>query len=259
MAEPADRVIGHGLLRAASKAGNLCFAGLVAGSSALMHSWALLGVSVAGYATLVAWDLSRLGFWKRVLKDLRGRPPSLPDPDLFADLGARHFVNRLYLARTELRRVLDGSDGPVPGPIAAQLEALPEVERRALALVGRLEQLGRYLADKNLRTLRNDLERLRRAAEATSNERLRHEYRKAQVTVEGEVAALEEIAGARDLVTARLETLCGSLEMFPCEIVRLRTIDADSREHADPGFDPGALRAAAEPLWARLAPDDGGS
>jgi hypothetical protein len=257
MAEHADRVIGHGLLRAATKAGNVCFAGLVAGSSALLHSWALFGVSMAGYATLVALDLTRLGFWKRVLEDLRTRPPSLPDPDLFADLGARHFVNRLYLARTELRRVLD-SGAVVAGPLHGQLQAVPEVERRALALIDRMERLGRYLADKNLRSLRNDVDRLRKAREATSDERLRFEYGRAQATLRGELAALEEIAAAKDLLTARLETLTGSLELFPCEIVRQRTHDADSRDGEDPAFDLRSLGAGSDALWARLIPDEGG-
>jgi hypothetical protein len=216
---------------------------------------------MAGYATLVAWDLTRLGFWKRVLKDLRSRPPALPDPDLYADLAARHFINRLYLARTELRRVLEAGDGATPAPIVVQLEALPEVERRALALVGRLEQLGRYLADKNVRSLRNDVERLRRAGDATSIDRLRLEYRKAQSTLQAELSAIEEIAAAKDLLVARLETLTGSLEMFPCEIVRRRTVEADSREHEneEPSFDPRAINAGSDFLisFGRLTSDEG--
>jgi hypothetical protein len=254
MSEEAERVIGHGVLRAATKAGNLSFAGLVGSSSVLLHSWTLLGMSVVGYAALVAWDLSRLGFWKRVLKDLRTRPPSLPDPDLYADLGARHFVNRLYLARSELRRVLDAGDGAVPPAVAGQLEHLPEVERRALGLIGRLEQLGRYLAEKNVRSLRTDLDRLRRAGETTSNERLRHEYDRAQATVQGELTALEELAMSRDLLMARLETITGALELFPCQIVRLRTLEVEGRAEEEPTFDPRSIGTSAEVLniWGKV-------
>ncbi len=60
------------------------------------------------------------------------------------------------------------------------------------------------------------------------------------------MTALEEIGAAKDLVTARLETLTGALEMFPCEIVRLRTMEAESREHEEPHFDPRALAAEGE-------------
>jgi hypothetical protein len=242
------QVLGHGLFRAATKGLNLCFAGLVATSSVLLHSWPLFGASVVGYATLVAWDLTRLGFWSRVLKDLRTRPPALPDSELFTDSGARHFLNRLYQARSELKRVIlaSGSAARValPARITAQLEALPEVEKRALALIARLEDLSRYLADKNLRGLRNELDRLRRAAENTSSPRLRAEYERAQFALRGELAALEEIGSARDLLMAKLETVTGALEMFPCEIVRLRVLEAEVREHTeDAPFDPRAIVA----------------
>jgi hypothetical protein len=254
MGAETQQILGHGLFRAATKALNLCFAGLVATSSVVMHSWPLFGASVVGYATLVAWDLTRLGFWTRVLKDLRTRPPALPDSELFTDTGARHFLNRLHQARGELRRVIGGMRGAVPARIMAQLETLPEVEKRALALIARLEELSRYLADKNVRGLRNEVERLRRVSENTTSARLRNEYEKAQFALRGELAALEEIAGAKDLLMAKLETLTGALEMFPCEIVRLRVMEADVREHAEETpFDPRTIVADAHTLQGVIA------
>jgi hypothetical protein len=254
MAGETQQVLGHGLFRAATKALNLCFAGIVATSSVVMHSWPLFGASVVGYATLVAWDLTRLGFWTKVLKDLRTRPPALPDGELFTDTGARHFINRMHQARSELRRVVGGMKGTIPARILAQLEALPEVEKRALALIARLEELSRYLSDKNMRGLRNEVERLRRAAENTTSPRLRAEYERAQVALRSELSALEEIAGAKDLLMAKLETVTGALEMFPCEIVRLRVIEADVREHTeDAPFDPRSILADTETLQSVMA------
>lgn len=254
MGGETQQVLGHGLFRAATRAMNLCFAGIVATTSVVMQSWPLFGASMVGYATLVAWDLTRLGFWTKVLKDLRTRPPALPDGELFTDTGARHFLNRLHQARAELRRVVGGMKGAVPPRVVAQLEALPEVEKRALGLIARLEELSRYLSDKNLRGLRNEMERLRRAAENTANPRLRVEYEKAQFALRGELSALEEISAARDLLMAKLETMAGALEMFPCEIVRLRVIEADVREHAeDAPFDPRAILADTETLQRVMA------
>ena len=195
MAAKTRELFGHGLFRAATKALNLCFAGFVATSSVVMHSWPLFGASVVGYATLVAWDLTRLGFWTRVLKDLRARPPALPEADLFNDVGARHFLNRLHQARAEVKRVTLGKTA-IPRQILAQLEALPELEKRAMALIARLEELSRYLSDKNLRGLRNELDRLRRASENSPSLRLRGEYERAQYALRGELTALEEISSA---------------------------------------------------------------
>jgi hypothetical protein len=254
MGAEREQLMGHGLFRAATRAINLCFAGVVATGSVVMHSWPLFGASVMGYATLVVWDLTRLGFWTRVLKDLRTRPPSLPDGEMFSDMAARHFLNRLHQARSELRRVVGGRRGDMPARIAAQLDTLPEVEKRALALIARLEELSRYLSDKNLRGLRNEVDRMRRSAENTTSGRLRVEYEKAGYTLRGELAALEELAGAKDLLMARLETVVGALEMFPCEIVRLRVMEADVREHAEePPFDPRAIVADTHVLQGVVA------
>ena len=89
------------------------------------------------------------------------------------DPSARHFINRLHLARLELRRVLQGQRGEPPKRLVAQLEALPAVEQRAVNLIDRLEDLSRYLGDKNVRGLRNEVERMRRASENTPDPRLR--------------------------------------------------------------------------------------
>jgi hypothetical protein len=253
MAADTRELFGHGVFRAATKALNLCFAGFVATSSVVMHSWPLFGASVVGYATLVAWDLTRLGFWTRVLRDLRARPPALPEAELFNDVGARHFLNRLHQARAELKRVTT-SRGAMPRQVLAQMEALPELEKRALALIARMEELSRYLCDKNLRGLRNELDRLRRASENSPNARLRGEYERAQFALRGELTALEEIAGAKDLLMARLETMVGALEMFPCEIVRLRVIEADLRENTEETpFDPRVIIADTHTLQGVMA------
>jgi hypothetical protein len=253
MAADTRELFGHGLFRAATKALNLCFAGFVATSSVVLHSWPLFGASVVGYATLVAYDLTRLGFWTRVLRELRTRPPALPEAELFNDAGARHFLNRLHQTRAELKRVT-ANRAPIPHQVMAQLEALPDLENRAVAMVARVEELSRYLCDKNLRGLRNELDRLRRASENSPSMRLRGEYERAQFALRGELTALEEIAAAKDLLLARLETMVGALEMFPCEIVRLRVIEADLRDNADETpFDPRVIIADTHTLQGVMA------
>ena len=83
---------------------------------------------------------------------------------------------------------------------------------------------------------------------------LREEYERAQFALRGELAALEEIAAAKDLLLARLETMTGALEMFPCEIVRLRVTEADIREHTEgTPFDPRVIIADTQALQGVMA------
>jgi hypothetical protein len=246
---PGDRenVLGHGLFRAASRGINLCCAGALATAGVVFQSWTVFGMSIAGYTGMIVWDLSRLGFWKRVLKELRSRPPALPDPEAFADGSARHFVHRLHQARCELSRVLEQPRYPIPSRVGPLLEAIPDLEKRSIALVLRLEELSRYLSDKNVRAMQTDVERLRRCADTGGTPELRLEYRKAQFARQEEVAALGEIAAARELLLAKLETLAGTLEMFPCEVMRARVVDAGLRDQSDdPAFDPRLIAAEAE-------------
>jgi hypothetical protein len=105
-----------------------------------------------------------------------------------------------------------------------------------------------------MRGLRNELDRLRRASENTPSDRLRSEYERAQFALRGELTALEEIAAAKDLLMARLETVVGALEMFPCEIVRLRVIEADLQDNAEETpFDPRVIIADTHTLQGVMA------
>jgi len=223
-------VLGHGLLRAATRAANLCVAGTVATTSVILQSWPMCGVSVAGYATLIAWDLTRLGFWRNVLHEVRLRPPALPDPDAYVDSCARHFLHRLQHARAELQRVLQPRRRSPPTRLLSQLDGVPELEKRALDMVDRFEQMSRYLTDKNVRGLRTEVERLRRASESAASLPLRVEYDRAHHALSQELAALDEIAAAKELLLAKLETCAASLELLPCEIVRLQVVEDQLRD-----------------------------
>lgn len=241
-----ENVLGHGFLRAAGRGMNLCCAGVVATAGLVFQSWTIFGVSIAGYAGMIILDLSRLGFWKRVLDDLRSRPALLPDPEVFTDPAARQLAHRVHQARAELARVIDWPRAAFPARTTALLEVVPDMEKRAIGLLRRLEDLSRYLADKNLRGLAGDVERLRKAAEGGASVPLRLAYQKAHFARREEVQALEEITAAKDLILARLETVVGTLEMFPCEVMRARVADAGLRDQTeDAPFDPRLLTADA--------------
>jgi predicted nucleic acid-binding Zn-ribbon protein len=248
----ARAVFSHGVRKAVSGRLNLVLAGATATGAVVMQSWALFAASAVGYSALVAWDLTRVGFWKRIVQEIRHRPPALPDTTDLTDPAAKHFVSRIGAARTERREVLSRARD-LPPRLMGLLNSVAEAERRALDLVRRLEDVSGYLFDKNVHSLRADLKRVKAAAEQAKDPRTRAEYAKACRALERELEALDEIVRSRNLLVAKLEALTGTIEMLPCQIVRLRVLEADTREEADEEvLDVHQMLAEAEELEQEL-------
>lgn len=243
----ASLVVARGVAKAAKDRPSLWLTGVAATGSVVVQSWSLFAVSAAAYATLILWNMSRKVFWADLMKDLRCRAPALPDPADYNDSVARHFINRMSDARGELKRVLLRTRGTLAERLQSRVEVLAQMEARGLALVTRLEEISRYLADKSPYTLQTDVERLRRAAHLATDPRLKAEYTRARLALDEELGALREIMTTRDLVVAKLETIAATLEMFPCQVVRLTVLDADASDE-DGSCDPRALLTAPEDL-----------
>jgi hypothetical protein len=242
MKQNIGAVVSHGLVRAATKKMSLGLAGATATGALLFQSWELFAASMVGYCALVAWDLSRVGFWKQTLREVRRRPPEIPNALEFRDDVARDFIHRITASRAERCRVLEARQPALPERVTNQLETLVQIEARALALVGRMEDLSRFLSDKNLSGLRDDRLRLERAAETAPTGRLRSEYRKACLALDHELAAVDEIMAAREVLGAKLEVAVRTVEMFPAQVARLRAAEADSMdEPQELDLDPRSL------------------
>jgi hypothetical protein len=236
------RVVSHGLVRAATRRLSLCLAGVTATGALLLQSWEMLAASMMGYFALMTWDLSRASFWRQTLREVRRMPPELPNALDFRDDAARDFVHRITASRAERGRVLEQGEPSLPERVSNQLEALVQLEARALTLVGRVEELSRFLSEKNICGLRDDRVRLERATEVAATPRMRSEYRKACVAADEELAALHEILSARDFLGAKLEVAVRTLEMFPAQVARLRALEANSLEDPeDVDLDPRSL------------------
>jgi hypothetical protein len=251
----ASLVLARGVAKAAKDRPSLWLTGMAATGSVVVQSWTLFAVSAAAYTTVIVWNMTRKTFWSDLMRDLRRRPIALPDPAHFTDSVARHFINRMSDARVELKRVLGRTRGELTERLQSRIDLLGHMEERGLLLVRRLEEISRYLADKSPYTLQTDVERLRRATHLATDPRLKAEYNRARVALEEELAALREIMTTRDLVVARLETIGATLEMFPCQVVRLAVLEADDAEE-DVSCDPRALLAAPDDLANILRDSD---
>jgi hypothetical protein len=240
MSRNVGRVVSHGIVRAISKKLSLGLAGATATGALLLQSWEMFTASMVGYVALVAWDLGRASFWRQTLREVRRRPPELPNALDFRDDVARDFVHRMTSSRSERTRVME-VQADLPDRVGTQLEQLVQLEGRAIALVARMEELSRFLAEKNLPGLREDRMRLERAAEGAPTALLRAEYRKACVALDEELCAVHEVANARDFIAAKLEVAVRTLEMFPAQLARLRAFEHDGLDVEDAELDPRSL------------------
>lgn len=252
---PTGMVLAQGALKAVKDRPSLWLTGVTATGAVVVQSWSLLAVSAAGYFALVLWNLTRARFWRQLATDLRRRSPPLPDPTAFNDSVARHFLNRLCDAREELKRVLGRKKEGTPEWLLARMEIVRQMEERAIGLISRVEDLSRYLSDKSPYRLQTEIERLARACQLATNPRLKDEYTRARVALQEELSALREIMAAREMLVARLETIAGTLEMFPCQIVRLRVLDIGAADDGigDPWHDPHTFVADTDTLDDILA------
>jgi hypothetical protein len=243
MRRNVGRIVSHGIVRAVTKKLSLGLAGVTATGALLLQSWEMFAFSMAGYFALVAFDLGRVRFWKQTLREVRRHPPELPSALEFRDDIARDFIHRITSARAERGRVLDAEAG-LPDRVSSQLETLVLLETRALGIVARVEELSRFLCERNLGEMRNDRARLERAVDgASANPRLRTEFRRACTALDEDLGAVQEVIGARDFLCAKLEVSVRILEMFPAQVARLRALEAaETVESADETeLDPRAL------------------
>jgi hypothetical protein len=241
MTRNVGRVVSHGVVRAVTKKLSLGLAGVTATGALLLQSWEMFAVSMVGYFAMVAIDLGRVGFWRQTLREVRRTPPDLPSALEFRDDMARDFIHRITAARAERGRVLD-PEPTLPDRLSAQLETLVQLETRALATVNRMEELSRFLSERNLGGMREERARLERATEGGSA-RMRAEYRKACKALDEDLGAVQEVVAARDYLCAKLEVAVRMLEMFPAQVARLRALDIADRTDSgeDHDLDPRSL------------------
>jgi hypothetical protein len=242
MSRNLGRVISHGVVRAVTRKASLGLAGVTATGALLLQSWQMFAASMIGYFAMVAFDLGRTSFWRRTLREVRRQPPDLPSALEYRDDNARDFIHRITSARAERARVLD-PEPTLADRISPRIEMLVQVEARALIMIGRMEELSRFLSERNLIGMRDDRARLERAATAAPP-RLRAEYQKACAALDEDLSAVRDITATRDYLNAKVEVATRVLEMFPSQVARLRALDADNLqgvEDLDLDLDPRAL------------------
>ena len=220
---------GRAVASAATGRVNLAVAGATALGAAALGSVPLLGVGLAAYAALVAWDLASPQHWKRVLaEDPTTR--DLPDPDTLGDPILKNQVQQIATAREGLTRILRESPPEVKDYVAQALASLGPLEQAAVRLVARGEDLWRYLASVEKSAVKAEMNGLGRQADQTSDPDARAEFQRARAIRQQQLSTIEELERALDRVHANLSRIVAAYEGLPARLVHLRTLSSQARD-----------------------------
>jgi hypothetical protein len=222
-APPLGRVVAKSVMSPL----NLAIAGSSAVAAAAMHLWPIAAVGGVAYAALVAWDVFNPTFWK---KALAREPTELPDAKSVSDPASRAAVEALRKAQTELESVLAETSDEVKGHLGVALASVAELEDRAVHLIERAEALARYLARTDAEPVRVEMRKLADKVQRTRDPQARAQYESALATRGEQLKALEDIADAKERVSANLSRIVATVEGLPAKIVRMRVLDAQAMD-----------------------------
>lgn len=222
-AQPLGKVV----VKSATSLLNITVAGSAAVGAAALHMWPIAALGGVAYAALVAWDVFNPSFWK---KALAAEPIKLPDPDDIKDASAREAAKAMQSARKELESVLAETSDEVKGHLGVALASVAELEQRVIHLIGRAEDLARYLARIDADAVRAEMRKLADKVQRTRDAHAQEQYRSALQAREEQLRAIEDIANAKERVAANLSRVTATLEGLPPKIVRMRALDAQAMD-----------------------------
>ncbi len=220
----ARKGVGKVLGRAATGPLNLAVIGGAVIGAALLASWPIAALGGAAYLALVAADVSNAEFRRRVLTG-RSAPARLPSPGAIRDPEVRAAVERIAAARAEVDRAVKATPAHVQRHVTAAIRSFDELEAHLAQLAVRADELSRYLASTDPIAARRDAEALAARAAHATDPVARASYEAAATAGRERVAALTDIAAARERTLAHLAQIESAIKALPSKLVRLRTLD----------------------------------
>ena len=220
----ARKGVGKVFGRAVSGPLNLSVLGGAVVGAVALASWPIAALGGAAYLALVAADVSSAEFRRRVLLG-RSRPARLPAPGAIRDPEVRAVVERITAARAEVDRAVKAIPERVQRNVAATVQAIRELEGHVAQLTVRADELSRYLAGADPAAANRDAEALAARAAHAEDPTARAHYEAAATTGRERVAALTDIARARERTLAHLAQVEIAIKAIPSKLVRLRALD----------------------------------
>jgi hypothetical protein len=200
---------------------NLLVAGAAAVSAAALQSIPIALLGGAAYAALVAWD---------ALGRAEGPRSPMPDLDSLQNPEARQALGALIAARRELKRVVEQSPQQIGRYLDVALTSIVELEAHAGKLIGRLDELARYVATTDSRTVRRELLESRDKAANTADAEAREQFTRAAESRQAQLQIIDDLVAARDRALGHLSRIVATYEALPSRVVRMRALDAQAAD-----------------------------
>lgn len=216
--------VGKVVGRAAAGPLNLSVLGGAVIGAVALASWPIAAIGGAAYAALVASDVSSPEFRRRVLSG-RAQVTALPRADALADPDVRAAVAAIAAARGEVDQVVRGTPDRVRRVIAGALASIDELCSHGGKLALRADELSRYLATVDLTEIEREAGALAGRARQAADPDARQGYQAAADAARERLAAVRDIATARERALAHLARIGATLKGVPAKLVRLRALD----------------------------------
>jgi hypothetical protein len=205
--------------------------GIAAGLGAIGVGLAIANPIVAvvgGGAFLVS--LAAEAFRRRSKKSKTAVIHGMPDPDTIKDQETRNAIHKIIAAKTALQKVIDETPEDVLFHMKKTLDSIDELERYAVRLVERVDDIAAHLAKVNLPALVTEVKQLATRASAAKDAEARESFDDAKDARMDEIRALKELRATKERIDANLMRVVAVLGALPTKIVHMRALDAQAMD-----------------------------
>jgi hypothetical protein len=236
LARRASRAGGGRLvLRAATNTTTLVALGAGSLAAIGLQSWPMAALALLAYLALAAWDLATPEFREKVRAGEAAEALQLPATESLLDPLSKEAVKSLVASGAERERLTREVPPHLQHFVEMALASVPELERHATVLIGRLESLTRYMSAGQKRltdptVLRAEVQRLEQQVSGAVDAEARAQLTLARDARQAQLVELEELSQARERLRANLTRVMATLESLPAKVLKLRTLDDASTD-----------------------------
>ncbi len=204
--------------------------GVAAGAATVAIAIANPVIGIVGggiYLATVAIDAFRRS---RTKKPKVALIHGMPDPETISDPETRTAVVKMLANKAALQKVIDETPQDVLTHMTKTLDSLDELERYAVRLVERAEDIMKHLSKVNLPALVTEVKQLATRANTAKDSEARESFDDAKDARMDEIRALKELRATKERIDANLMRVVAVLGALPTKVVRLRALDAQAMD-----------------------------
>jgi len=151
-------------------------------------------------------------------------------PEDIHDEATRNAVKKSLANRATLQKVLDETPEDIKIGIKNTLDSLDDLERQAVRLVERAEDITIHLSKINLPALVTEVKQLAQRAASAKDPEARKSFDEAKTARMDEVRALKDLRATKERIDANLMRVVAIFGSLPTKLVQLRALDAQAMD-----------------------------